>query len=197
VKIPTLVVVVLVALSGCKSDADGKYDRWRAYSEKIAKSGVLEPAWEKFDRALAKGDAAGLSDVMTKTIYDVTLSDYQLHTHSSTEAIKLELDAHARCGVVGKTERLYEIKLIFGAVGLKNATFEQMGEMENRETVLPDEGMWIFLKPQPGIESAMNQCGAQKGIAVAVLAPVKGEWRVIGLDFVRPSIEEKPTTPSP
>lgn len=134
----------------------------------IIESGVLPPAWEKIDRALAKGDAAALRPLVADKVYDVAISDWKLHQYDPDELIPRQIAERRECELAGSHERPFEIGRVFGSVVLKNAMFAQMGEQDghggaDREKVLPEDGLWLFLGRAPDINHALERCGVGRG----------------------------------
>ena len=182
-------LVAIAVLSGaCKSDLEKRKERWTDYTQKVVADNAVVPAFEKLDAALASGDRAALARMFMPTVYDVGLSSAELVTHTSDEVIESQLAALAACGLAGKTDRLFEGAGVVAAVGLKNATFEEVGEKaaESRERVLPDDGVWLIAQLRPDAKAALATCGNDRSPFAVVLAPTTSDgWRVVGWTFLR------------
>lgn len=187
---PTRLLIAVIAaivtpLLGCKSESEQRLEKATEYSRRIAESGVLEPAWEKIDLALAKGDASALRKLVAETVYDLGIPLSQFPTFTADQLITQQLDLLRKCDLVGKSEHLFSIQGAFGSVGAKNAMFSE-GPTFDREKVLPEEGMWLFLGSDAGVETALARCGAGSArMRAIVLAPVGGTWKLVGIDAFR------------
>ena len=190
--VPTRLVVVSViaiaALSvGCKKEVKERKARWQSYTQEVVEANVAATAFEKLDAALARGDRAALAPMFMPKVYELGVSTLELKHHTGAEVIDVQLSVFERCGLIGKTERVFDPTGVLAAVGLKNATFEELGEKQgvNPERVLPEDGVWFIARVRDDVQALLDKCGITRGVYGVVLAPTAAkDWRVVGWTWI-------------
>lgn len=186
----SIVLVAALLVTGCKSNEEVLVDKWKAYAQNVVNSGVLDTQWEKFNTALAKGDAKALEGLFDETVNEVGVSGtWHYATYTRAEVIELQLAEFAACDLVGTHDQLFQLARVDG-VGLRNARLAQANAAVDRDPPkgpwmeLPAEGMWLYATPLPEVRDAFARCGmTYPPFAMIVFAPSeanKKDWRVIG-----------------